>query len=145
MPASYHTEVVKSWTEAPDTLARYFSGTGIYETSFNLPSVRAGHYQLSLGDVREVAKVWVNDVYVGCSWSVPFELNIGTGILKKKNNKLRIEVRNLDANRMIWLDQNKTPWQTFFMVDVAYRNFSAAHWESVPSGLLGPIELKCCK
>ncbi len=145
LPASYHTEVVKSWTEAPDTLARYFSGTGIYETSFNLPSVRAGHYQLSLGDVREVAKVWVNDVYVGCSWSVPFELNIGTGILKKKNNKLRIEVRNLDANRMIWLDQNKTPWQTFFMVDVAYRNFSAAHWESVPSGLLGPIELKCCK
>ena len=67
------------------------------------------------------------------------------GILRKKNNKLRIEVRNLDANRIIWLDKNKVPWQTFFLVDVAYRNFDASHWESVPSGLLGPVELKCCR
>ena len=98
-----------------------------------------------MGDVREVAKVWINSVYVGNSWSVPFELNIDAGILRKKNNKLRIEVRNLDANRIIWLDKNKVPWQTFFLVDVAYRNFDASHWESVPSGLLGPVELKCCR
>ena len=145
LPASYHIQKVDSWTEAPDTMASYFSGIGIYETDFDLPPVHATYYQLALGDVREVAKVWINGVYVGNSWSVPFELNIDAGILRKKNNKLRIEVRNLDANRIIWLDKNKVPWQTFFLVDVAYRNFDASHWESVPSGLLGPVELKCCR
>ena len=64
---------------------------------------------------------------------------------KKKNNRLRIEVRNLDANRMIWMDRNDVKWQTFFLVDVAYRNFSAKLWDSVPSGVLGPIDLRCCK
>lgn len=145
LPTPYATEQVGSWTEAPDTMATYFSGTGVYETLFDLPSTPSKQYMLSLGDVREVAKVWINGNYVGSTWAVPFDLKVDAAILKKKNNTLRIEVRNLDANRMIWLDRQKVPWQTFFMVDVAYRNFSAATWESVPSGLLGPIEIKCGK
>lgn len=65
-------------------MASYFSGIGIYETDFDLPPVHATYYQLALGDVREVAKVWINGVYVGNSWSVPFELNIDAGILRKR-------------------------------------------------------------
>lgn len=146
IPQSYHVKDLKSWTEAPDTMATYFSGVGMYETTFDLPKVYgASCYQLTLGDVHEVAKVWINDIYIGSSWSVPFTLNIPSGVLKKRNNRLRVEIRNLDANRMIWMDKNKIPWQTYFIVDVAYRNFNAAGWDSVPSGLLGPVELKCCK
>ena len=145
VPASYHTTAIGSWTEAPDTMAQYFSGIGVYETTFNLPDVKCDNYQLALGDVRETAKVWINNQYVGELWAVPFDLNINASLLKKKNNRLRIEVRNLDANRMIWMDRNDVKWQTFFLVDVAYRNFSAKLWDSVPSGVLGPIELRCCK
>lgn len=146
LPQPYHTKTLRSWTEATDTMAFYFSGVGVYETTFDLPiSPKAAGYQLDLGDVREVAKVWINDVYIGTSWSVPFLLDIEPDILKEKKNKLYIEVRNLDANRMIWMDKNRIPWQTYFMVDVAYSNFSAMYWDSMPSGLLGPVELKICE
>lgn len=145
LPPAFHQASVSSWTEAPDSMATYFSGTGIYETTFDLPKMEADHYILSLGDVREVAKVWINDTYVGTSWSVPFELSVNPEILRKKNNRLRVEVRNLDANRVIWLDRNKVQWKNYFIVDVAYRSFDASYWDCVPSGLLGPVELKCCK
>jgi hypothetical protein len=85
--------------------------------------------------------VWINDVYVGRTWSVPFEINVDSKLIKAKGNKLRVEIRNLDANRIIWMDRNKVSWQNFFFVDVSYNSFNAAGWNPVPSGLIGPVKL----
>lgn len=145
LPESFTSEGTCDWITAPDTMARYFSGTGRYESTFNLPRNMKGKadYRLLLGQVRESAKVWINDVYMGQTWCVPFEIDVDPSILKSRSNKLRIEVRNLDANRMIWTDKNNPKWQKFFFVDVSYSNFDASGWEPEPSGLPGPVKLIC--
>ena len=136
------TELI-SWTLLPDTAAKYFSGTGVYETFFDLPVPMQGksRYVLDLGDVRELADVYINDRYAGCRWSIPFVLDINPAWLKKKNNKLTVSVRNLDANRIIWMEKNKIPWKTFFIVDITYNPFDTSEWQPAESGLLGKVVL----
>lgn len=143
VPQPFETRNLDSWTLSPDTMSRYFAGIGRYETEFDLPVSMQKNmkYMISLGDVREVANVWINDTYIGSAWSVPFELTVEASVLKPKGNRLRIEVRNLDANRMIWIDKQKIPWQNYFFVDVAYNGFNAAKWTPVASGLLGKVVL----
>ena len=132
-----------SWTQLPDTEAKYFSGTGVYETFFDLPESMQGksHFVLDLGDVRELADIYINDQYAGRCWSIPFLLNIKPDWLKTKNNKLTVKVRNLDANRILWMDKNKIPWKNFFFVDITYRQFDTSEWQPAVSGLLGKVLL----
>lgn len=143
IPAVTTIPVLQSWTTLPDPMASYFSGTARYETTFNIPAsmVRSKKYRLDLGDVREMAEVFINNKLLGRSWSVPFELDIPEGILKPSGNKLIVKVTNLDANRMIWMDKNKIKWQNYFFVDVAYGNFNASHWQPLESGLVGQVKL----
>ena len=143
LPASYRSKGLDSWVFAPDTMAKYFSGVGRYEIVIDIPSQMVGKskYKLNLGEVREIADVWINEVYVGRTWSVPFEIDVDPKLLRAKGNILRVEIRNLDANRIIWMDRNKVPWQKFFFVDVTYDDFNAAGWNPVPSGLIGPVKL----
>src|SRR6185312_11557512 len=120
LPHSYRTSELKSWTSSPDTMARYFSGTAEYETTFRLDrseSPKEG-FQLDLGDVREVAEVWLNGHDLGIYWSYPYVVNIPQGLLKRAGNILRIKVTNLDANRVIWMDRRMVPWKNFFFVDI---------------------------
>lgn len=147
LPALYRSNGVVNWVTAPDTMARYFSGVGHYETVFDIPAemINRSQYKLTLGDVREAADIWINDVFAGRAWCVPFEINIDPKLIKAKGNKLRVEVRNLDANRIIWMDRNKVSWQKFFFVDIAYKNFNTAGWKPVPSGLIGPVKLLSSK
>jgi len=144
IPAPVTMRELHSWTELPDTAATYFCGTALYEILFDLPQFmqKKERYLLDLGDVREAAEVFLNDKYVGKCWSLPFEINIDPLLLKTNKNKLTIKVRNLDANRIRWMDINHVPWKNFFFVDVAYNSFDASQWEPVPSGLLGKIRLK---
>ena len=103
------------------------------------------HFRLSLGDVREMAEVQINGKAIGRSWAVPFNLDIPQGLLVPRGNRISIRVTNLDANRVIWLDKNKVPWQKYFFVDITYGPFNAAHWQPRASGLLGPVKLECDK
>ena len=147
IPASFKQNSLESWTSAPDSMARYFSGTAEYSTQFDLPQDMAAkdHFRLSLGDVREMAEVQINGKSIGRSWAVPFNLDIPQGLLVPRGNRISIRVTNLDANRVIWLDKNKVPWQKYFFVDITYGPFNAAHWQPRASGLLGPVKLECDK
>ena len=53
-----------------------FSGTAQYEIKFNRPTKHKGPWLLKLGDVRESAKVWLNDQYLGILWSNPYQLTV---------------------------------------------------------------------
>jgi hypothetical protein len=88
---------------------------------------------LALGEVRELAQVWVNGKAAGTSWSAPHRLDI-TAFVRPGKNSLRIEVPNQfagEANlstqlaREFGLPQEEKP--------------SAGN--SRPSGLLGPVSV----
>ncbi|UZR98829.1 glycosyl hydrolase [Chondrinema litorale] len=141
LPSTQTLQDLVSWTELPDKKAAAFSGTAVYTTEFDLAKKDADEYLLKLGDVRESARVWVNDKEVGILWSVPFQVRIGD-YLKAGKNAIKIEVTNLMANRIIDLDKKGIEWMNYHeinFVDLNYKPFDASNWELQPSGLLGPV------
>lgn len=99
---------------------------------------------IDLGDVRESARVYINDEYVGCAWCVPYILTFRSSILKPTDNKLRIEVTNLPANRIADMDKRKIPWRKFEdinIVDINYKYRQYGRWKPMPSGLKGPVKI----
>jgi hypothetical protein len=108
------------------------------------PVNQAATYRLSLGDVRETARVWLNEQEVGLAWSLPFEVTIPATLLRQTDNRLVVEVVNLSANYMRLRDGQLPDWKKFYdinMVDIRYSPFNATNWKPMPSGLLGPVRL----
>ncbi|MEQ8533536.1 MAG: glycoside hydrolase, partial [Imperialibacter sp.] len=86
---------------------------------------------------------WVNGQYAGNSWAVPHELRIGE-YLKEGDNTIEIEVANLMANRIRYMDRAGIEWRKYHeinFVNIDYQSFDASGWEVQPSGLLGPVKL----
>ncbi|MCH5245800.1 MAG: glycosyl hydrolase family 2 [Muribaculaceae bacterium] len=119
-------------------------GTGVYSTEVKLNGKSAGHeWILDLGDVRESARVYVNNEYVTTVWAVPFKVNLGNRLHKGKN-EIRIEVTNLPANRIAYLDRNGVEWRCMKEINVVgldYKPANYADWEPVPSGLNSTVKL----
>ncbi len=121
-------------------------GTGIYETTFKMGKPE-GQYAIDLGDVRESARVYINDVFVGCAWSVPYILRFDNTILKKGKNTLRIEVTNLPANRIADLDRKGVEWRKWRkfeeinVVDIKYQKTKYDNWAPMPSGLNSDVRI----
>jgi hypothetical protein len=146
LPQGFKTEKLTSWTSlSPDTMAQYFSGTARYRLTFNALAHQTGKAgRLDLGDVRESAVVKLNGKTLGTAWSLPYHVPIPAGLLLKDNNQLEIEVTNLSANRIRWMDKKAMLWRKFYdinFVDISYKPFDASGWQPVPSGLLGEVRL----
>jgi hypothetical protein len=146
LPQNFKTDTLQSWTILnKDTMTQYFSGTARYTLTFNvLDDLKNKKAWLDLGDVREFATVKINGIPLGTAWCLPFKLPITEGVLKKENNILEIEVTNLSANRIRYLDKKGVYWKKFYdinFVDIGYRPFDASNWEPVLSGLLGDVRL----
>ncbi len=144
LPASVSLDELMSWTELEDEHAAYFSGSGIYEMAFQLDEDLAVEYVLDLGKVAESARVWINDREAGTLWGIPFRIRIGE-LIRKGENTIKIEVANLMANRIRYLDQQGIEWRNFHeinFVNIDYNPFDASGWEPMPSGLLGPVTLE---
>ena len=141
LPATATVTNLESWTKlSPE--AEAFSGSATYGLIFDNPNSKTENWKLNLGDVRESAKVWVNDVFIGTAWSVPYQLNIGK--LKPGKNTIKIQVTNLSANRVRDIELKGEEWKIFYeinMVDKDYKKFDAAKWAPMPSGLLGPVTI----
>ncbi|MDR1865761.1 MAG: glycoside hydrolase family 2 [Bacteroidales bacterium] len=88
-------------TSADDNI-RYFSGNMIYTAAFEFDpaSAEGQDVYLDLGEVNRMAKVWVNDRYVGGVWTPPYRVEIASA-LKQGANTLRVDVVNTWVNRMI--------------------------------------------
>ena len=101
---TFNLKGVKSWEGLSDK-AKVMMGTGVYETTIKLSKDDAKkQWAIDLGDVRESARVYINNKYVGCAWAVPYILNCKDALNKGKNT-LRIKVTNLPANRIAELDR----------------------------------------
>jgi len=141
--ATFTLDCPAPWETLTDSTA-ILMGTGVYETTFALTAAEASEpWQIDLGDVRESARVYLNGRYLGCAWAVPFVLNCGTA-LRKGANTLRIEVTNLPANHIAWMDRAGIGWRKMKeinVVDIHYKKTRYDNWAPMPSGLVSPVRL----
>lgn len=144
LPGTKTMSQLQPWTAfTDDTTTQNFSGTGVYTTTFNLPAKGASEYLLELGKVNESAKVFINGKEAGILWSIPYQAKIGQ-YLKQGQNTITIEVANLMANRIRYMDRNGMEWRKYHeinFVNIDYKNFDASKWKVQPSGLEGPVSI----
>ena len=141
---TYHFDKLQTW-EMLDKETRVTMGTGVYATRFKLTKkqLAEGQWHVDLGDVRESARVYINDQFIGCAWSVPFVLDT-KGTLKAGWNDLRIEVTNLPANRISDMDRRGVKWrkmEDINVVDINYKKTTYDQWTLMPSGLNSEVKL----
>ena len=141
---TYQLDSLQTW-ESLDDQTRILMGTGVYTTTFKLSKKQLGDgkWKIDLGDVRESARVYINDQFIGCAWCVPFVLDT-QGTLKAGQNTLRIEVTNLPANRIADLDRRGVKWrkmEEINVVDINYKKTTYDQWEPMPSGLNSQVKL----
>ncbi|GAB2792646.1 hypothetical protein GCM10027275_41970 [Rhabdobacter roseus] len=136
---------LQSWTDfdAPDI--KYFAGTGTYQKTFDGKSTPPGQRTyLDLGDVAEVATLWLNGQRVGTSWAPPHRFDV-TALLREGTNQLRVEVANTESNR---LTGDALTGTQFTKTNIVKANKNLTPWGEVPlkkSGLLGPVTLQGVK
>lgn len=128
---------LKPWKDLPlSDEGRAFSGTAIYETTFNIDHIKRGRrYLLRLGEVEKFAVVFLNGQAVDTLWATPYQTDI-TPYLHRGNNTITIQVTSTWFNRLFYdaalpEEQRKT-WVI---------NGPSANEPLRPSGLLGPVEI----
>ena len=101
-PASADLHSLIPLSEHTDSGIRYFSGVATYTTHFSSPpGFSIGEpLLLDLGQVGDLAQVWVNGQQLGTLWHAPFRIDIG-GAVKVGDNQLEIRVANRWVNRLI--------------------------------------------
>ena len=142
LPDAIQTSELKSWTELGDEETQRFGGTARYRIEFETPQASADEWMLDLGDVREAARVRVNDKEIASALSLPFRVRLGP--LEQRRNVLEIDVTNLGANRIRDMDRRGVKWRLMKEIDIVniqYQPFDASQWDIAPSGLLGPVTL----
>ncbi|MGD0036537.1 MAG: glycosyl hydrolase [Bacteroidota bacterium] len=139
-PVSAQFDSLTSWTTRPEPGIKYYSGTAIYEKSFNFPQSTTRNptskLWLDLGNVRELAEVKVNGQSRGVVWTPPFRVDI-TEAVKPGANRLEIEVVNFWPNRIIG-DASLPPDQRLTRTNI--RNLKV-NTPLMESGLFGPVQL----
>ena len=144
IPAPRTLDALQSWTDfTDDSTTQNFSGTGVYTTTFTLTSKKAADYILQLDRVNESAKVYINGQEVGILFSIPYEVRVGK-YLRTGKNTITIEVANLMANRIRYMDRSGIEWRRYHeinFVNIDYKNFDASKWPVLRSGLSGAVTL----
>ena len=140
---TFTLDKLQTW-ETLSTETAVTMGTGVYTTSFSLNKEQAAkHWTIDLGDVRESARVYINNQFIGCAWAVPFVLDCKNALHAGKNT-LRIEVTNLPANRIADMDRRGVEWRKMKeinVVDINYKRTKYDQWAPVPSGLNSEVKL----
>ena len=140
-PGNLQMDDLVSWTNAGDHETKRFAGTVKYSTEFNW-SQKSASGILNLGDVKDCARVYLNEKELGTLLGPVFKIKVEN--LIEGNNKLEIEVSNVAANRIRDLDKRGVVWRNFHdinLVNIEYEPFDASEWEIKDAGLLGPVTL----
>jgi (4-O-methyl)-D-glucuronate---lignin esterase len=138
-PASVQFDSLVDWTTRPEPGIKFYSGTAVYEKTFEWKAEsgkRKVQIYLDLGDVRELAEIHLNGKDLGIVWTPPFRVNI-TGTAEPGENHLEIDVVNFWPNRIIG-DASLPPAQRYTRTNI--RNLKA-NTPLMESGLLGPVRI----
>ena len=125
------------WSRNTNEKIRDYSGKAVYRTSFTIKQLPAGQQLfLNLGDVKVMAAVKLNGKTIGTVWTAPWQLDV-TGVVKRGNNLLEVEVVNTWVNRLIG-DSKLPPAERKTWTNVnPYKPESP--YQS--AGLIGPVRL----
>jgi hypothetical protein len=137
-PAEIKVPELRSWTEHADDGIKYYSGTGTYTRTLEVPAdwlAADRRVFLDLGEVREIAEVFVNGKSAGVLWKPPFRTDV-TALVKPGANALKIEVMNLWINRLVG-DQHLPADKQLTRTNIRH----GEGWQIKPAGLLGPVRL----
>jgi hypothetical protein len=153
---------LSDWTDRSEPAIKYYSGLASYRKIFDFAQVGSkqlavssaisncplptAHCQLylSLGTVREMARVKINGHDLGVVWCPPWNVKIPAGTLTEKDNRLEIEVVNFWPNRLIGdaklpLEQRRTKTN----ITKFYEPKGDKHYTTLmPSGLLGLVTIQ---
>lgn len=125
------------WSKEENKELKYYSGMAVYESDlyWDGNSTNKNVY-LDLGEVNNIAEVYVNDSYCGTAWTYPNRVQISNAI-KKGNNKLRINVVNTWANKIKGVYEGHVNDNKIW-TNAPYR---LENQPLQPSGLLGPLSV----
>lgn len=140
-PESIELKELKSLHLSDVPGVKYFSGTSVYTTYFTLDNIldeKESAY-LNLGEIANLAEVYLNDKKVGTLWTLPYRVDITAG-LNAGANKLEIHVSNTWRNRisgdLLKPVDERIAWLPLYDRD----------WDMdlplVESGLIGPVYIQ---
>lgn len=138
-PAPIQIEKLFDLATSTNDSIKYFSGNMIYKSTFDFDYVlsKSEKVYLNLGEVNKMAKVWVNDKYVGGVWTMPYRIDISSA-LQQGENTIRMDVVNTWVNRLIGdIRLSKEKRETKVGVH-SYKPDSPLQ----KTGLIGPLNLE---
>ena len=133
----YNFDSLCAWNESQDPFIRFFSGTATYSTSFRWSPDQVGtEAVLDLGQVFNMAHVYVNGRDLGLLWKEPYKIDVSEALVEGENT-LEIKVTNSWGNKLIGdsalpMEERaaRTSWEFYSPED------------PLPtSGLLGPVRI----
>jgi len=151
------------WSKSSKEGIRFYSGTAVYLKSFDLPenaNIKSdSEYFLDLGSLKNLGRIKLNGKDMGVVWTAPWQVNI-TRSLRRKGNKLEVEVANLWINRLIgdeiqpWDGVKDGKWPDWLLNGSPRSSkrytFTTHHYYKrddplAESGLIGPVSIKMIK
>jgi hypothetical protein len=134
-----------SWTDSEDKGIKYFSGTASYRNKFTVNNdAIGGTIFIDLGEMRDVAEIYINGKPAGIVWEKPFKADISS-LVKTGINDLKVEVVNMWVNRLTG-DMMSDPKDRYCRTNHYYMKSEIWPGGDEPyriqtSGLLGPVKL----
>ena len=126
-----------SYTESEEPAVKYFSGTATYRNTFKVSRKnRRAPLSIDLGEVGQMADVFINGKHVDFLWKAPYKAQY-TGKLRTGKNTIEVKVVNTWVNRLIGDAQPGVQGHSFTVVP-----FYKADSPLTPSGLIGPVHLE---
>ncbi|MFC2087635.1 glycosyl hydrolase, partial [Bacteroidota bacterium] len=146
-PSNALFKELKSWTESDNKGIKYFSGTATYHNTILIDKEMVENNTniiVDLGEVCDVAEVFINGKSAGIVWKYPYSADI-TGLVKPGENELKIEVVNCWINRITG-DMLSDPEDRYCTTNRPYikegrESRPGEAFEIQTSGLLGPVRI----
>lgn len=135
-PSQLSLNTLQPLNEHTNPAVQHYSGTVTYTTSFTVDN-QSQLMQLDLGQVADIAEVWLNGKLIGTRWAAPYTFDVSKDIVTG-TNQLKVLVTNTWRNQLIFdntraRDQKKT-WTT---------NPPKKHETTLEAtGLIGPVVIK---
>jgi hypothetical protein len=126
-----HAAPLRDWSLSQNL--RYFSGHGHYSLDVQIADsyLRPGlALELDLGEVHDVAEVWINNRKVASLLMRPYRVDVAP-YLKIGSNHFEIVVTNTLRNRLVGDGMSGDPHFVMFQRRVFF----------MPSGLIGPVRI----
>lgn len=157
-PAEVVFDKLTDWTLRAEQGIKYYSGTAVYQKTFNISKEMLssqGSVVIDLGEVNCMAQVSLNSTDIGTLWTAPWSIDI-TKFLKEGRNELIIKTVNLWPNRLIGDEQfandgiNNRKWPDWMLENktrnsqrITFATYSFYKKDSplLKSGLLGPVRI----